>query len=373
VASVYRVDYSGKLGKLQKTPQGGYRIPSTVARVGVLEYGDGKGGIVREYNPPEVLQAALDSLLDCPVTNEHPPEAVTPANFRKYSAGFVSGAGTFKDGMIHATQAIQDAELIADIERGARSEVSAGYQAHVDYTPGVTPEGEPYDGIRTRIDFNHVAVVSAGRAGPEVRLVIDSVTGSVQLGSVNATLVEPMTKLKIDGAEHAVESAQAVIDGAFAKRDAAVSKAEGERDAQKTRADKAEADLKVASDSLTDATSPAKIDALVSARLTLIDSARKVCGKDFKADGKTEIAIVGEVAQAAHPKLDLKDKSEHYVRALFDAAVSADAEDPDGLKVLRGERVDATSPKPEPTTVVKTAADARADMLKRNRELNKKA
>lgn len=425
MTAVYRVDYSGKLGKLQRTPQGGYRIPATIARVGVLEYGDGKGGVVREYNPPEVLQAAMDSLADGPVTNEHPADEVTPSNYRNHSSGHVSGTPTFKDGMLHATLAIQDAALIADIEAGTRREVSAGYRAHVDHTPGTTPAGEPYDAIRTRIDFNHVAVVSEGRAGPNVRLVLDS-AGRMHIGSANATLMDvaqptneeklaalrlEMTdlqtelakpasnwqvrrlaelealvtvleqKFKVDGAEYEIKSApavQAVVDGAIAKRDALVSTAEGARDAAKARADKAEADLKVATDKLTEATSPARIDALVSARLTLIESARKVCGKDFKADGKTELAIVSEVAQKAHPKLDLKDKSEFYVRALFDAAVSAEIADPDGLKLLAGERTDAAAvaakakSDAENATKVETKSDARAEMLKHNQSLGKK-
>jgi hypothetical protein len=378
VTSVYRVDYSGKLGKMQKTPQGGYRIPATIARVGILEYVDGKGGIVREYNPPDVLLAALDSLMDCPVTNEHPPEHITPANFRTYSAGFVSGSATFKDGMIHAVQAIQDAQLIADIESGTRREVSAGYQAHVDYTPGVTPEGEAYDGIRTRIDFNHVAVVSEGRAGPQVRLVIDSASGNVrtelQNGSANATLENPMTiKFKIDGAEHAAESAQAVFDGALGKRDAAIATLQAKCDAfeketaaEKKKREAAEAEAEEAKD-------PKKLDAAVTARVALIESARKVCGKDFKADGKSELVIVSEVAAKAHPKMDLKDKSEAYVRALFDAAITADAADPDGIKLLKGERTDASAEKAKPVeTKVETKADARAEMVKRNHELSQK-
>lgn len=374
MTAVYRVDYSGKLGKLQKTPQGGYRIPATIARVGILEYGDGRGGVVREYNPPEVLQAALDSLADGPVTNEHPADEVTPANYRNHSAGHVSGTPTFKDGMLHATLAIQDAALIADIELGTRREVSAGYRAHVDHTPGVTPEGEAYDAIRTRIDFNHVAVVSEGRAGPQVRLVIDSASGNVrdemQDGSANATLVEPMSIFKIDGKDVPAAEAQTRFDAYTGKRDAEAQTLQTKLDAavadtaaEKTKREKAEADLAAEKD-------PKKLDAAVTARMALLESATKICGKAFKADGLTsDLAIVTAVVKQAYPKLDLKEKSEAYIQARFDGALEAVEADPDGLKILTGERPDLSAPPAPPVAKPETKSDARAEMLKHNQSL----
>jgi hypothetical protein len=41
-------------------------------------------------------------------------------------------------------------------------------------TPGTSPEGEKYDGRMTQIVANHIALVEAGRAGPDV-MVADSV------------------------------------------------------------------------------------------------------------------------------------------------------------------------------------------------------
>jgi hypothetical protein len=57
---------------------------------------------------------------------------------------------------------------------GKQRELSCGYHYKPDMTPGTTPEGERYDGRMTCIVANHIALVEAGRAGPDV-MVADSV------------------------------------------------------------------------------------------------------------------------------------------------------------------------------------------------------
>ena len=63
------VDRAGSLGKLEQTPQGGYRAPATLARSGILQYTAGElrrmgldvpdevkdHKIMKVYNPPEVV------------------------------------------------------------------------------------------------------------------------------------------------------------------------------------------------------------------------------------------------------------------------------------------------------------------------------
>jgi hypothetical protein len=52
--------------------------------------------------------------------------------------------------------------------------VSLGYLREVEHKPGISPAGEPYDYVRTRIVPNHVAVVDVARAGRQARLALDS-------------------------------------------------------------------------------------------------------------------------------------------------------------------------------------------------------
>jgi hypothetical protein len=68
---------------------------------------------------------------------------------------------------------------------GKQRELSCGYHYKPDMSPGTTPEGVKYDGRMTSIVANHISLVEAGRAGPDV-CVADSVL----------TLVSTMVKSK---------------------------------------------------------------------------------------------------------------------------------------------------------------------------------
>jgi uncharacterized protein len=67
--------------------------------------------------------------------------------------------------------AIWSADAIGDIESGAKGALSAGYRYQPIMEPGVSPDGERYDGTMVDIIFNHVALVDRGRIGPDAILV----------------------------------------------------------------------------------------------------------------------------------------------------------------------------------------------------------
>ncbi|MGB8839433.1 MAG: DUF2213 domain-containing protein, partial [Aliidongia sp.] len=54
------------------------------------------------------------------------------------------------------------------VESGAQRELSCGYRYVAEMSPGTSPDGVKYDGRMTQIVANHVALVEAGRAGPDV-------------------------------------------------------------------------------------------------------------------------------------------------------------------------------------------------------------
>lgn len=62
------------------------------------------------------------------------------------------------------------AEAQALIEADEQRELSCGYRYVADMTPGVTPDGEQYDGVMRDIVFNHCALVREGRVGPDVHV-----------------------------------------------------------------------------------------------------------------------------------------------------------------------------------------------------------
>lgn len=166
-----------ELGPQRHTTPEGFLICTAVpiARTGEYEYDAAEGmspgiepgadgRIISLREEAEVFApAALASFEGKPVTLGHPPvEEVTPDDWRQYAVGHVTnvrrGEGDNADKVI-ADLVISDAAAIEAIDKGLR-EVSCGYDVTVEQVePGVERQ--------TRIRGNHVALVDAGRAGPE--------------------------------------------------------------------------------------------------------------------------------------------------------------------------------------------------------------
>ena len=146
-----------------------------IARTGEYEYNVAEGmspgiepgpdgTIISRREEDEVFApAALASFEGKPVTLGHPSvDEVTPDDWRQYAVGHVTnvrrGEGDNADKVV-ADLVISDAAAIEAINSGLR-EVSCGYDVTVEQVePGVERQ--------TRIRGNHVALVDAGRAGPE--------------------------------------------------------------------------------------------------------------------------------------------------------------------------------------------------------------
>lgn len=96
-----------------------------------------------------------------PVTNDHPPEDVTPENWSRYAKGVLinvrKGTGD-NEGLLVGDLIVHDPETIRDI-RNDKREVSLGYDA--DYRKTGPGRGE-----QSLILGNHVALVERGRCGP---------------------------------------------------------------------------------------------------------------------------------------------------------------------------------------------------------------
>ena len=166
------------MGRLERTPTGGVKVPATVGRVGVLVYKNADGTTRREYRPEASAfdSTTLASLEDALVTEGHPQSAMlTPQNARTYARGHAKRGR--RDGRFIATDlAITDGPTIAKIDARELVEVSAGYTCRLELKPGKTAAGESYDAIQRDIRFNHVALLrrGEGRAGPDVRLRLDA-------------------------------------------------------------------------------------------------------------------------------------------------------------------------------------------------------
>lgn len=319
------------LGKLERTPQGGYVAPATLATVGIMSYSARQlraagaplgsefqdSDMVRIYLPAEAIQSGLATMVGAPVTREHPDRFVSPDTYSKVACGTVLSA-EFDGTALKGKLAVQDATLIRDIEMGARRGMSPGYMAVTDFSPGTTPDGQAYDAVRVSLTYNHAAVVKDPRGGVATCLALDS--------DEIPTEEDPNVKIKIKGVEHDASAAQPVIDSLEASAEALSA------DLAKTKAE-----LATAVAALALATSPETI----AKHVTDAKEADKVA--QAKAEKLAKV-------KAAYPTVSTDGKSDDFIDALFLSAQAAAAADPDGLRALRGET---------PAPVVDAVADAK--------------
>lgn len=166
-------------GRIERTPQGGIRVPATLTRVGVFEYNRG-GTVIREYRPPEEVFAeeSIATLRGCTVVVNHPYSEggeVTPLNYKRLNVGHIEEPRQEGDAIVGYV-VINDAETIAKIEQRKLRELSCGYDNVRDPTPGTTPDGKPYHVVQRRIRYNHTALLpdGLGRQGSSVGLTLDA-------------------------------------------------------------------------------------------------------------------------------------------------------------------------------------------------------
>lgn len=335
---------------------------ASITKSGVLPYRDSSGNEWREWRPPEEVFAedSLATLRGAPVTDLHPSGLVTPQTWRDVTVGHV-GDDVTRDGIyVAASVLVQDASEIARVEAGERKEISAGYSCAVEDTPGITPEGEPYDRVQRRIRYNHAALGPSGwgRAGADVSLRIDSAVEVVRDGAVaaraddNATAgtssaaeeTQRMKKktLKVRGRE--IEIRVDAEDG-MTEAQGAVTELEKKADADANELAAVKAGLidmvqkiaaleaKLAASASADASEPneaadeaaipeAVLDAAIEKRTTLIESARKVLGADADLKGKRPAEIKRAVITKQMPSVKLDSLTADTINGMFDAIVA---------------------------------------------------
>lgn len=339
-----RIDFQGRLDGRTELGDGSVRFTARLTRVGVFDYGDH----AELRTEDEVFAAeALDSFRGLVVTDGH-QGWVTPETWRDLAKGHV-GDDVRRDGdFVVASVIVKDAEMLRKIDAGDIREVSMGYAVELRQESGTTPSGEKYDAVQTNIRGNHAALgpYDWARAGREARLLDGAAyPASMTIPAQRIDAPAPDAQLRND-----LDAARADADALRKERDAARTDAddakkradtlEAERDAARADADKAKKALDEQK-----ASEQGRIDA----RLELLDSARVVLGKDFKAQGKSD----REVREAALTKLDpnakFDGKSDDYVAARFDLAIEGAKKDDAALGAVN--------------TVVNTPAPSKKSVL----------
>lgn len=308
---------SGRIEGQRATPQGGLIVRGNLTRSGVFRYVQPDGSVRRELrHPDEVFNPdSLASLAHATVTVGH-PNAVTPENYRKVNIGHVAEVPK-RDGKFVAADdiRIQDGEAIEQAKREELQEFSCGYSCRLDKTPGEY-EGEPYDAIQRDIRYNHVAAgpPGFGRAGPEVRMRLDSgcsVSGADESQSyVRASMAD---ENKLQEAQAALTKATADLEQA--RKDAKDAKTDADRadaksreiaaDNQRLRAENEVLKLQASrvDSAKADRERQDKIDAEIADTVAACRLAERVLGPEWKQDGKKAIEIKREVLAHLEPDL----------------------------------------------------------------------
>lgn len=300
-----------------------------VARLGVQVYYMDDGRTVREFRPAEEVfkDESLASYQGKPMTLDH--VFVNSENAKEVVVGSVTGKAEPLGSSVVAPIVVYDNTAIQEAMAGNAKELSVGYSAILDETPGwgdpITgeyvlksdgdqfdaPEGwQEFDAIQRDIKVNHLAMVYRGRAGI-AKLNMDGEQENPYTTDVdiNKEDKQEMIKIKLDGAQEFEVAPEIAshIEALNAKADTAIA----ERDALKAKVDAMPAEIEAAV-----AKAKADADALAALVAVAAEAGVKADGLDAKG---IKVAYVKEVSG-----LDVSEKSDSYIDAAFDIAKESD-------------------------------------------------
>ena len=300
-----------------------------VARLGVQVYYMDDGRTVREFRPAEEVfkDESLASYQGKPMTLEH--VFVNSENAKEVVVGSVTGKAEPLGSSVVAPIVVYDNTAIQEAMAGNAKELSVGYSAILDETPGwgdpitgeyvlksdgdqfEAPEGwQEFDAIQRDIKVNHLAMVYRGRAGI-AKLNMDGEQENPYTTDVdiNKEDKQEMIKIKLDGAQEFEVAPEIAshIEALNAKADTAIA----ERDALKAKVDAMPSEIEAAV-----AKAKADADALAALVAVAAEAGVKADGLDAKG---IKVAYVKEVSG-----LDVSEKSDAYIDAAFDIAKESD-------------------------------------------------
>ena len=349
MGQVSRYDY-GQVTKSEVTDEGYLKVWCKAARVGTQLYTRGDGTQVREYRPEDEVSNpdSLASFGMKAVTLNHPKVLLDSKTTKLHQVGHAGSHVRFSDGFVEVALVITDQDAIDAVQRGDAQEVSAGYRVDYDPTPGVTPDGESYDGIQRNIKVNHIALVARARAGREARLLLDSCDRNDAVADIEPPSNSPVTlmaRITLDGldielpadAAGAVQSfvketgrtqaeLQQKLDAQEEKIQAVVTEkteAQDRIDASQERIAELEKQLAEAVAASEQRDDAAEINDAVNKRLEALNKFAPIMPEDYKFDGEDEAQIMAIAYQNVFEKEARSDASADYLLGVLDGVLAA--------------------------------------------------
>lgn len=301
VAQVDTVQFSDRLtlDGVRRTPDGYLTAVARVARAGVQLYKGREVGrpdldVVRIYRPESEVfkQDTMRSFAHRPVTNDHPPVAVSSENWKKYAVG-QTGDEVVRDGkFVRVPLVLMDADVIRDYENG-KSELSQGYSTDVKWGAGTSPDGEVYDAMQVNIRNNHLAVVDAARGGADLRIG-DDIRGD-RMSTMKAVTIDGVSVEMTDVAAQVVQRSISGLESQITRLKEKLSEEEDKekkakaKDAESVTALAAkDAEIVTLKKQVADAAvTPAKLDEMVKDRMAVVTRAESIIGDKLVVDGKS--------------------------------------------------------------------------------------
>lgn len=343
MATAQRYDHA----KLEVTEHGpGFlRARVTMARPGVFPYLRTDGSLAFEAKLPEELFSAAtqESAKGKPITDGHPPRSdsrglVTPQNYKQYACGSVGDSISVElyegEEFLTGYMTAWDAALIQDIIAKKKNQLSIGFELEVDPVAGEF-KGQRYDAVQRKIRINHLAVLPEGRAGEKARVHLDGADGDV------AVMVQDdrSTNTRSDGMDEAsFFRGMMKFFGSLARSDSAdpqpgnagtaAASAEPAKESEEVTRLKAELEAAQAvvaekTKQLEELQNPAKLDAAISSRLSLVEKVRSIV-PDVKHDGVSDRDLKRQVIAKVLPSVSSQaaTMTDVQVDAYFDAAMN---------------------------------------------------
>lgn len=147
---------------------------------GSEEHGFQKDKIYYGLRDPKELEKSAETFNGLPLLLEHHPTDAENMP-KEWVVGSMGTDATFESPYLKNSMTVTDAQAIGYIEDGTAKEISCSYRFTPDFTAGEYTEADGskvhYDFIMRDIKGNHVALVSEGRAGHDVKVAdgIDAV------------------------------------------------------------------------------------------------------------------------------------------------------------------------------------------------------
>lgn len=348
---------------LHKTPEGYYQGNVVCTGIGVFRYLDTNKKFVQRLRDVDDVKAATASINCKPITLQHPNQPVNADNVDGLEVGMTANDATFDGLNNRVTVTITGKKAIDAIDRGEVKAFSMGYKCTVVDNDGVW-QGVHHDQQQKDIVYNHLALVTKGRAGDKVNFMVgdssdfadffdmadpeegekkptedgnehqdgqpvivnDGKAGpEVNLKDNNHNQEQSMKTIQLDGVDYqadekVIEALQAAQNDAAEKLDEiqTLLSAVDEKDSQI-------ADLQEKLDAANDEIDESLIDDAVNAKIAILDAARAA---GIECDASDDVSeLKRKVIAAAFDGIDLESiEDEASINALYMSANKAIAD-----------------------------------------------